>query len=175
MSGFCILAIDPGVSGAVAFFFPERADLVSVEDMPQADGNVDAVTLARRIDQMRPDVAFVEHVGSMPGQGVASTFKFGASFGAAVGIVAALKIPLHLVRPQKWKKHFGLSSDKERSRALALRLWPSSEAFARKKDEGRAEAALIARYGADILNLGSGQANPTLRQSGQATNESHVS
>lgn len=153
MNGFCIVAIDPGISGAVAFYRPDHADAVAVEDMPQADGAVDAVTLAKRIALMVPDVAFIEHVGSMPGQGIASTFKFGASFGAVLGVIAALQIPHHLVRPQKWKKHFGLSADKERSRALALRLWPSSEAFARKKDEGRAEAALIARYGADILNL----------------------
>lgn len=150
---FCIMGIDPGASGAVSFYFPEAPELITVEDTPVVDGSTDYTTLARRIGEMAPDVAFVEHVGSMPGQGVASTFKFGASFGIALGIIAALKIPLHLVRPQKWKKHFGLSSDKERSRALALRLWPSSDAFARKKDEGRAEAALIARYGAHILNL----------------------
>lgn len=150
---FCILAIDPGVSGAIAFYHPSAQGTVAVEDMPQADGSVDAVTLAKRVALMAPDVAFVEHVGSMRGQGVASTFKFGTAFGAALGIIAALQIPLHLVRPQKWKKHFGLNADKERSRALALRFWPSSDAFARKKDEGRAEAALIARYGADILNL----------------------
>lgn len=148
----CIMGIDPGVSGAISFYFPEAPDLIAVEDVPTVDGFIDITTLAQRIVQMKPDVAFVEQVGSMPGQGVASTFKFGASYGAALGVVAALKIPLHLVRPQKWKKHFGLSSDKEASRALALRYWPSSEAFARKKDEGRAEAALIARYGAEIMS-----------------------
>lgn len=150
---FCILAVDPGIKGAISFYFPEAPELIAVEDMPVADGSVDAVTLARRIGQMKPDVAFIEQVNSMPGQGVASTFKFGVSYGAAIGAISALQVPLHLVRPQKWKKHFSLTSDKEQSRALALRLWPSSDAFARKKDEGRAEAALIARYGADILNL----------------------
>jgi crossover junction endodeoxyribonuclease RuvC len=153
MTAFCIMAIDPGISGAVAFYFPSEPSLITVEDMPVAAGEVDATTLAQRIQQMKPDVAFVEHVSSMPGQGVASTFKFGASFGMALGVIAALQIPMHLVRPQRWKKHLGLSSDKERSRALALRLWPSSDAFARKKDDGRAEAALIARYAADLLNL----------------------
>lgn len=150
---FCILGVDPGASGAISFYYPEAPELITVEDMPVVDGSTDVTTLAQRIAMMTPDVAFVEQVGSMPGQGVASTFKFGASYGAALGIIAALKIPLHLVRPQKWKKHFGLSSDKERSRALGLRLWPSTDLFARKKDEGRAEAALIARYGAHILNL----------------------
>lgn len=154
---FCVLGIDPGASGAISFYYPEAPELITVEDMPVVDGATDINTLAQRVSMMTPDVAFVEHVGSMPGQGVASTFKFGASFGAALGIVAALKIPLHLVRPQKWKKHFGLSSDKERSRALALRLWPSSGSFARRRDEGRAEAALIARYGAHVLHLDGGK------------------
>ena len=49
----------------------------------------------------------------------------------------------------KWKRHYGLNSEKERARALALRLWPTSEHFGRKKDHGRAEAALLARYGAE--------------------------
>lgn len=150
---FCILGIDPGASGALGIYYPEASELIAVEDMPVVDGETDFVTLAQRIATIAPDVAFIEHVGSMPGQGVASTFKFGASFGIALGIVAALKIPMHLARPQKWKKHFGLSSDKEKSRALALRYWPGTDAFARKKDEGRAEAALIARYGAYVLNL----------------------
>jgi crossover junction endodeoxyribonuclease RuvC len=36
--------------------------------------------------------------------------------------------------------------------ALALRLWPSrSDLFGRKKDHGRAEAALLARYGAELI------------------------
>jgi crossover junction endodeoxyribonuclease RuvC len=42
----------------------------------------------------------------------------------------------------------------KRPRALALRLFPSTaEHFARKKDHGRAEAALIARYGSEVLGL----------------------
>jgi hypothetical protein len=39
----------------------------------------------------------------------------------------------------------GLHSDKGESRALAMRLWPDhGDRFARVKDDGRAEAALIA-------------------------------
>jgi crossover junction endodeoxyribonuclease RuvC len=58
--------------------------------------------------------------------------------------------PLHLVTPAKWKRYFGLDADKEKSRALALRLWPSrSDLFTRKRDHGRAEAALLARYFAE--------------------------
>jgi crossover junction endodeoxyribonuclease RuvC len=66
-------------------------------------------------------------------------------------VVLALGVPLYLVAPTKWKPHFSLGSDKEKARALALRLWPTSVHFGRKKDHNRAEAALLARYGAEVL------------------------
>ena len=72
------------------------------------------------------------------------------------GVVASLAIPTHMVTPGRWKKHFRLDADKEKARALAIRLWPSSEHFERKKDHGRAEAALIARFGAETIIAGGG-------------------
>jgi hypothetical protein len=148
---FCALGVDPGLSGAIAFYFPTAPDRVAAEDMPVAAGLVDCATLAARIRQMRPDLAVVERVASRPGQGVASTFKFGAAYGAILGVLGALQIRTVLVTPTTWKKHFALSSDKEQSRALALRTFAKSpEHFARKKDDGRAEAALLALYGANF-------------------------
>lgn len=148
----CILGIDPGQSGAVSFYFPSEPHLIAVEDMPLAGGEVEAANLANLIGDMRPAFAVIERVHSMPKQGVASSFKFGCSYGQARGVVAALRIPLHLVTPNVWKKHFRLSSDKEQSRSLALRLWPEQAAmFARKKHSDRAEAALLARYGAEVI------------------------
>jgi crossover junction endodeoxyribonuclease RuvC len=150
----CILGIDPGISGAIAFFFPDHPERVACDDMPVAAGNVDAVTLAARIAVMMPDVVFLEQVGSMPGQGIASTFKFGRGFGTVIGVVGALKLPLHLVAPSRWKAHFRLPADKEMARALALRTFPAcAEQFSRKLDHGRAEAALLARFGAETLHL----------------------
>jgi hypothetical protein len=72
---------------------------------------------------MAPTFAIVERVASMPKQGVSSTFKFGAPNGAIRGVLAALQIRTHLVSPAVWKKYFQLDSDKEKSRALALRTW----------------------------------------------------
>jgi crossover junction endodeoxyribonuclease RuvC len=150
----CILGVDPGLTGALAFFFPGFPARIATDDMPVAGGEINAAGLADRIRKMRPDVALIERVGAMPGQGVSSTFKFGASFGVVCGVLAALEIPCHRVSPASWKKHFRLSSDKEASRALALRLFPATaEHFAHKKDHGRAEAALIARYGSEVLGL----------------------
>lgn len=147
----CILGIDPGASGAVAFYFPSASDRIAVDDAPIAAGEVDAATLAARIRQMAPTMAVIELVGARPGQGVVSMFRFGQATGVVTGVVLACGVPLYRVAPGRWKKHFRLSSDKEEARALALRLWPSSAHFSRKKDHGRAEAALIARYGAEVL------------------------
>jgi crossover junction endodeoxyribonuclease RuvC len=149
MSALCVIGIDPGLSGAVAFYFPEAPDRIIAEDMPVAAGEVDCATLAARITQMGPAFAIVERVASMPKQGVASTFKFGASYGAVRGVLAALQIRTHLVAPAVWKKHFRLGSDKEKSRALALQTFAKTpEHFSRKKDHGKSEAALLALYGA---------------------------
>ncbi len=148
-----ILGIDPGLTGAIAFSYPENPGSIVVYDIPVADGEVDTDTLTDIIRGIAPTVAIIERVSAMPGQGVSSTFKFGSTYGALRAVVSVLGIPQHLVTPQKWKSHFRLSKDKEEARARALQLWPGAGYFARKKDHGRAEAALIARYGAErILN-----------------------
>jgi crossover junction endodeoxyribonuclease RuvC len=119
--------------------------------MPVAAGMIDCATLASRIRQMAPGLAIVERVASMPKQGVSSTFKFGAAYGAIIGILAALEIRASLVTSQTWKIYFRLDSDKEKGRALALRTFAKTpEHFSRRKDHGRAEAALLALYGANM-------------------------
>jgi len=143
-----IIGIDPGLSGAIALFVPTDNSL-TVIDIPVVDGQVDVDTLATHIRSLAPvDMAIVERSSAMPKQGVSSVFKFGATYGALRAIVTLLNIPTHLVTATKWKRFFALSSDKEQSRALALRLWPGTNLFSRKKDHNRAEASLIARYGA---------------------------
>ena len=144
----CILGGDPGTCGAVGIYHPGIPDKIGVEDMPLAGRDVDGAALARIIRRFAPDLAVIEQVGSRPGQGVASTFRFGRAYGTLIGVIAALEIPCAFVTPSKWKRHFGLSSDKEEARAMAIRLWPASAHFERKKDHNRAEAALIARWGA---------------------------
>lgn len=144
-----ILGIDPGVTGGIAFLY--NSGTIVAEDIPTVAGEVDVDTIVRRIRSFSPSLAVIERASSMPKQGVASTFKYGVAYGALRAVVAVLEIPCHLVTPGKWKGHFRLDSDKEKSRALAIRLWPGSGFFSRKKDHGRAEAALIARYGAEVL------------------------
>lgn len=148
----CMLGIDPGLTGAIAFYHTSHPDLIAVEDMPVIFGDINCADLAARINMVRPDAAIIEMVASRPGQSVSAMFKFGKGFGQVIGVCQALKIPTHFVTPQKWKKHFSLSADKDDSRRRATEYWPDRpELFAKKKHDGRAEAALIARYGADVI------------------------
>lgn len=92
---------------------------------------------------------WVERVSSMPGQGISSAFAFGKSTGAIIGAAAAQFWPIHEIAPATWKRAVGIKSGsgKDASRALATHLFPTYSAlFARKKDDGRAEAALLAWY-----------------------------
>jgi hypothetical protein len=155
MKRMTIVAFDPGLTGAYAFYCPDAPEIITVYDMPVASKDVDPAAIARRLAQIRPNIAVVERVAARPGQGVSSMFKFGCGYGMVQGVVAALQIPVTLVTPQAWKKHHRITGagpeGKEAARALAIKLWPSSAAFERKKDAGRAEAALIARFAAETL------------------------
>lgn len=149
-----VVGIDPGKTGAIAVVNGLDGRLLGLYDMPVVDNKVSEDLLADLIEQVTTayfldDVlAVVEHVSSMPKQGVASSFNFGESFGIIKGVLAGAAIPREYVRPHKWKAAMGLrGSDKDKSRRKAIDRWPSwSGSFKRKKDDGRAEAALLAAY-----------------------------
>jgi hypothetical protein len=144
-----ILGCDPGLSGAIAFLYDDGR--IDVLDTPIVANEVDADTLVRIVRERTPRLAVIERAQSMPRQGVSSTFRYGVAYGALKAVVALCNVPHHIVSPRRWKSHFGLDADKEKSRAFAIRLWPGCGLFERKRDHGRAEAALLARYGAEVL------------------------
>ena len=143
-----VLGVDPGaVSGAYALIaVTSNGQAALADDIPVVDRQVDAAEWGRIVARLNPDVAVVEQVGSMPKQGVASTFKFGMGCGLIRGVLAGAGVPIISVTPAKWKKHFSLNSDAEKSRALAIRRFPGVTTLARKKDHGRAEALLLALW-----------------------------
>ena len=126
--------------------------LDAVWDMPHYSGVVSPADIAELVAACQlsagPLACWIEDVHSMPRQGVASAFKFGRAFGTVIGVVGGAGIPINYVTPGKWKRALGLSSDKTACRRRAQELWPQqAHLFARVKDDGRAEAALIALYG----------------------------
>lgn len=59
-----LAAFDPGISGAAAFHTVETGHLLTAEDLPVVAGQVDAVSLANRLSEMKPVAAFVERVSA---------------------------------------------------------------------------------------------------------------
>ena len=145
------IGIDPGNTGAIAVI-DDTNSVVELHDMPlMANGKKQQVNPAALAEMLAPwrgyAVVRVERVSAMPGQGVSSMFNFGMGFGVIQGVVAALGMPVELVTPQSWKKKANLiGKDKDNARTLAQQLYPSAS-LARKKDIGRADAILIARFG----------------------------
>lgn len=142
------VGIDPGLTGAVALV---GDGFLAVHDMPTVGSNknrvIDSLALAEILRGWTPDHALIEKVHAMPGQGVSSMFRFGQTLGRIEAVVALTETPLTYVTPAKWKRSFGLGRDKENSRRLAIELFPHiADRLHRKKDEGRAEALLLARY-----------------------------
>lgn len=150
-----IVGVDPGLSGAVALLDCEKGNLFTF-DMPTEEvivnkkkkREIDGDTL-HHLMKVNPLRVYIEMVTAMPGQGVTSMFNFGMAFGVLRGVVASLGYARSFIRPSKWKKDMGVTSDKDTSLDLMRKLAPACEGFfKRKKDNGRAEAALIALWGA---------------------------
>jgi crossover junction endodeoxyribonuclease RuvC len=150
-----ILGIDIGVQGAIAIvdesgFLVEIHDMPVLKDGPAGRRAINAPLLADIIFQSHATHAFVEHVSARPGEGAVGAFAFGRARGVIEGSLAAAGIPCSFLTPAAWKRTVGLAPgrDKDASRGEAIRRWPNRAAFfARKKDDGRAEAALIAAAG----------------------------
>lgn len=150
-----VIGIDPGLSGAVAFVPDSGA--ARVVDMPTAPYSktgfvkraLDLEALARLLEPYAGSArVYLERVSAFPGQGVGSMFSLGMSYWGAAGAAVAAGLPVTLVEPKAWKAYFGLTKDKGEALTLARRLFPGAELHL-AKHHNRAEALLIAAYGAE--------------------------
>lgn len=143
------IGVDPGLNGAIALI-NEHGYLIDVYDMPVAGAAVSAQLLADAenwADHTTYGTVVLEDVHAMPKQGVTSSFGFGRSKGVVEGVFAGARRPIVYVSPSTWKRDLRLGKDKGVCRQRAVELWPTKAAlFARVKDDGRAEAALIAHW-----------------------------
>jgi crossover junction endodeoxyribonuclease RuvC len=155
--GKTVLGVDIGACGALALV-DEDGNLLDIADMPVLqDGPagrraVNAPLLAEIVNRWRADRAFVEFVGARPGEGAVGAFAFGRSRGVVEGVLGACGVPAALIAPAAWKRAVGIPAGrdgaKDTARSEAIRRWPAMAGlFARVKDDGRAEAALIAIAG----------------------------
>lgn len=144
--------IDPGISGAIGII-GEAGRFSSVLDMPTLPTTtgrrqVDFAGLAAILREAGPlSFVLVERVGARPGEGAAGAFAFGHTFGGIMATLATLALPHDLIQASTWKRRAGIppGADKRASISIAKRLLPEAAPYlARVKDDGRAEALLLA-------------------------------
>ena len=139
------IGIDPGKSGGIACI---DTTLGVCHAVPYSDDGL--IELCRFAACDVQAVCCLEKVGARPGQGVVSMFNFGQNVGYIKGVLEAFGIPYQEITPQKWKREFGLSSDKMASAEVCRKLFPNVELLAsprcKKPHDGMAEALLMAEY-----------------------------
>lgn len=142
-----VFGVDPGKSGAISAIWLIDG-LVHANSHKLTETEQDAAEYLQRFDLDRA-YAVIEVVHAMPKQGVVSSFKFGQSYGFLRGLLTALKIPFHEVRPQRWQKDMGCltKGDKNITKAAAQRLWPKL-----KITHANADSLLIAEWGRRFLH-----------------------
>ncbi len=146
------IGIDPGLTGGIAIF--DGREFEAVYDMPTmtkitGKGNmVDAAALKTIIHLNTPADIWVEDVTSLPRSGSQAAFSFGRSLGVIEGVSAGM--PVNYIRSNKWMKFFSLTSKKKSpgcTISLAKLKYPATRDYlTRAKDDGRADAILIAAY-----------------------------
>jgi crossover junction endodeoxyribonuclease RuvC len=155
--GRVIIGINARLQGAVAILADSDA-LIDVQDMPCLnDGpakrrSANAALLSQLIAESHTTEAYVELVGPRRQEGSVAAFAFGRSRGAVEGVLAALGVPVALLPPPRRKRPIGIAPGKagaeDAARSEAIRRWPDKAGhFARKRDDCRAEACLVAAAG----------------------------
>lgn len=134
------IGVDPGASGAIAVL-DEDGKFIDV--FKAGDAERDVEWKVSKYSGESSVCAMIERVHSMPKQGVASSFKFGQSYGFLRGILTANLIPFEEVQPAKWQQAMGCRTkgDKNVTKQKAGQLFPSV-----KVAHWNADALLIAEY-----------------------------
>lgn len=148
--------IDPGLSGAIVAL--ADGEPCHIFDIPVVERNgwkevaADQLSvLIRDVRNQHPGAYFsacLERVGARPGDGGTSAFRFGEGFGKVKAVLEVKGIPFVMPVPAQWKRYFGLlGTDKDAARLLAITRFPgAADELKRKKDQGRADALLLALY-----------------------------
>ena len=165
-----IVGIDNGLSGGIAIV--QHAALIATSVMPvisyksgkKNKRTYDLGEIVSIIENIKPAHVFVEKAQAMPSfskggkqspQGGVTNFTTGYSYGAMLGILAALRIAYTIVHPRTWQKvmFMGMpkTDTKKMSYIVCQRLWPNADWKAtprcRIAHDGKTDAAMIAEYG----------------------------
>jgi crossover junction endodeoxyribonuclease RuvC len=162
-----LLALDPGVTGALAAYDTNSGQL-EIHDLPttkrQIKGKknlrtvldeVEMVSLLALYAGMGYDVLFFEQIGGIPGQSAPAAFTLGHGVGVAIGAARALGLRVEPLPAATWKSALKVPSDKKAARTRASQILPThAHMWPLVKHDGRAEAAMMAVYGEIVLRKG---------------------
>lgn len=138
-----IVAIDPGLSGGMAFVPYPHYSGAKVWDLPYLFKMVDPETIKFLLAPYEFDVVVFEKPQWRRGLGAKSVMTTFFNYGRATSAFTSYLE----VEAQTWKKDLGLSKDKKESLDLARELFPHLvDELKRMKDNGRAEALLIGHW-----------------------------
>lgn len=151
-----ILGVDPGATGALMLIDTADRRIAAGLDMPVLRYGswklVDGAAALAWVQAQQIDRIVVERADCMPNDAKAAAVQFGRVVGGIASVLIASGRPLELAAPSAWKARAGLlHQGKEASRDLARVTFGADAAatwFSLKKHHDRAEAALLALYGA---------------------------
>lgn len=155
-----LIAIDPGVTGALSFFFDDGR--VLVDDMPvrkrkttgngtnEIDPTALVALLRARIPADEKPLVVMENLNTFSKSGGARSI---ASMQASKDVICCVmelnRIDVAYVSPRNWQSFFGIKKTeaedtKAQSYRIARQLYPELHLT---KTSGRPDAVLIGRYG----------------------------
>lgn len=157
-----MIGIDPGITGAIAVW---SGSLLEVYPMPivnlkKGKSNRNSVSpslfsnmLKTVIDSWGSNIyVYIEKVHMMPKMGGVASFSFGMGYGVLLGAISMAGLSYTEVPFKTWHKVMVGIKGKDAARERAANLFPAYRTlFAKKKDDGAADAALIAKYGRKLL------------------------
>ena len=148
--------VDLGAAGAVSLLDADGhliavTDLPCLDDGPRSRPTVSASGFAAIVREWQPDRAVVEFVSSRPTDSPMSAFAFGMARATVMATLEVLGVSAGFITVPVWKRSVGIGAgkgQKSTARAEATRRWPQHAAtFAKARDDGRAESALIGLAG----------------------------
>lgn len=143
-----MLGIDPGRNGALALWDIETGDL-QLWSMPDTPAGVYELIMGMSKDVIG---CALESPIYMARTGTKNVSTMAFNYGVLYTSLVAAKIPFKELAPKRWKGSMDLSKDKRDSLKMAQALFPSNAgSFKRLKDDGLAEAALLAHFAANSL------------------------
>ena len=143
MSERLFIGIDPGKKGALAVLDSENVEIHPYDQ-------TEYISVLKSVKQHGNVTCCIEDVHALRGNGITSSFVFGKTYGWLLGMLDTLGIPYQAVSVQKWKKEFGLTSDKAKSIEVCRRLFPNVDLKRTERcktdSSDMAEALLLCEY-----------------------------